>query len=127
MPKVKVRIPEVTYIMWMDFCGYGISPEEVQEVHDRIYNKANILLEDGSMFGEEGLQEHPFINGFSYSLKAPFPYKMKAIEIKCCFIQLTNWYPQILWLFFQMLLLLSVLAMEYKFFDVQFFLYYSVK
>jgi cysteine-S-conjugate beta-lyase len=52
MPKVKVRIPEGTYIMWMDFSGYGLSPEEV---HDRIYNKANVLLEDGKMFGEEGL------------------------------------------------------------------------
>lgn len=52
MPKVKVRIPEGTYIMWMDFSAYGISPEEI---HDRIYNKANVLLEDGKMFGEEGL------------------------------------------------------------------------
>ena len=52
MPKVKVRIPEGTYVMWMDFSGYGISPKEV---HDRIYNKANVLLEDGVMFGEEGL------------------------------------------------------------------------
>jgi cysteine-S-conjugate beta-lyase len=52
MPKVKVRIPEGTYIMWMDFSGYGLSPEEV---HDRIYNKANVILEDGKMFGEEGL------------------------------------------------------------------------
>lgn len=53
MPKVKVTIPEGTYVMWMDFSGYGITPEEV---HDRIYNKANVLLEDGKMFGEEGLQ-----------------------------------------------------------------------
>ena len=52
MPMVKVRIPEGTYIMWMDFSGYGLTPEEV---HDRIYNKANVLLEDGKMFGEEGL------------------------------------------------------------------------
>ncbi len=52
MPKVKMRIPEGTYIMWMDFSGYGITPEEV---HDRIYNRANVLLEDGKMFGEEGL------------------------------------------------------------------------
>ncbi len=51
MPKVKTRIPEGTYLMWLDFSGYGISPEEV---HDRIYNKANVILEDGSMFGEEG-------------------------------------------------------------------------
>ncbi|HHY71984.1 MAG TPA: pyridoxal phosphate-dependent aminotransferase [Bacillus bacterium] len=52
MPKVKVRVPEGTYLLWMDFSGYGISP---QEVHDRIYNRANVILEDGSMFGEEGL------------------------------------------------------------------------
>jgi cystathionine beta-lyase len=52
MPKVKVRIPEGTYIMWMDFSGYGLTPEEV---HNRIYNKANVILEDGKLFGEEGL------------------------------------------------------------------------
>ncbi|GGB44154.1 MalY/PatB family protein [Fictibacillus barbaricus] len=52
MTKVKVRIPEGTYIMWMDFSEYGLTPEEV---HDRIYNKANVLLEDGVMFGEEGV------------------------------------------------------------------------
>ena len=40
MPKVKVRIPEGTYVMWMDFSGYGVSPEEV---HDRIYNQANVI------------------------------------------------------------------------------------
>jgi len=53
MPKVKVRIPEGTYVMWMDFSGYGISPKEV---HERIYNRANVLLQDGVMFGKEGLE-----------------------------------------------------------------------
>jgi cysteine-S-conjugate beta-lyase len=53
MPKVKAIIPEGTYVMWLDFSGYGLSPKEV---HERIYNKANVLLEDGKMFGEEGLQ-----------------------------------------------------------------------
>lgn len=52
MPQVKVYIPEGTYVMWMDFSGYGLTPDEV---HDRIYNKANVLLEDGKMFGNEGL------------------------------------------------------------------------
>ncbi|MGE7926662.1 MalY/PatB family protein [Lysinibacillus xylanilyticus] len=51
MPTVKVRIPEGTYVMWMDFSGYGIP---AQDVHDRIYNKANVLLEDGHLFGIEG-------------------------------------------------------------------------
>lgn len=53
MPKVKVQIPEGTYVMWMDFSGYGISPKEV---HERIYDRANVLLEDGVMFGKEGLE-----------------------------------------------------------------------
>lgn len=52
MPKVGVRIPEGTYVMWLDFSGYGLSPEDV---HERIYHRANVILEDGSMFGEEGL------------------------------------------------------------------------
>lgn len=51
LPKVDFHIPEGTYVMWLDFSGYDISPEAV---HDRIYNKANVLLEDGGMFGEEG-------------------------------------------------------------------------
>ncbi len=53
MPQVKVQIPEGTYVMWMDFSSYGLTPDEV---HDRIYNKANVLLEDGKMFGDEGIQ-----------------------------------------------------------------------
>lgn len=51
LPTVKVTIPEGTYVMWMDFNGYGLS---AQEIHHRIYNKANVLLEDGDLFGKEG-------------------------------------------------------------------------
>lgn len=51
MPEVKFRIPEGTYIGWMDFRGYGLSPEAV---HRRIYVEANVVLEDGHLFGEEG-------------------------------------------------------------------------
>lgn len=51
MPTVKVRIPEGTYVLWMDFSGYRLSS---QEIHDRIYNKANVILEDGHLFGIEG-------------------------------------------------------------------------
>jgi len=51
MPKVKMLVPEGTYIIWMDFRGYGISDKAV---HDRIYSEANVLLEDGFRFGEGG-------------------------------------------------------------------------
>ena len=47
MPKVKCRRPDGTYIMWMDFREYGLSAEEI---HDKIYNKAGVLLEGGLMF-----------------------------------------------------------------------------
>jgi cystathionine beta-lyase len=47
MPKVKCRRPDGTYILWMDFREYGLSPEEI---HDRIYNRANVLLEGGLLF-----------------------------------------------------------------------------
>jgi cystathionine beta-lyase len=47
MPTVKCRRPDGTYIMWMDFRGCGLTPEEI---HDRIYRKANVLLEGGHMF-----------------------------------------------------------------------------
>ncbi len=47
LPGVKVRKPEGTYVLWMDFKDTGLTPEEV---HDRIYNKANVCLEPGEMF-----------------------------------------------------------------------------
>ncbi len=50
MPKVRFRKPEGTYIGWMDFSAYGLSPKEV---HNRIYNKANVVLEDGALFGNK--------------------------------------------------------------------------
>jgi cystathionine beta-lyase len=50
MPKVKCRRPEGTYILWMDFREYGLSAEEI---HDRIYRQANVVLEGGLMFDSE--------------------------------------------------------------------------
>ena len=47
MPRVKCRRPDGTYILWMDFREYGLSAEEI---HDRIYCKANVLLEGGLIF-----------------------------------------------------------------------------
>lgn len=44
MPKLKVWRPEGTYILWLDFTQYGLSSEEI---HERIYNKAKVMLQDG--------------------------------------------------------------------------------
>ncbi|NWQ41901.1 pyridoxal phosphate-dependent aminotransferase [Bacillus sp. EB106-08-02-XG196] len=71
LPYVKVRIPEGTYVMWLDFSEYGLTSKEV---HDRIYNKANVLLEDGEMFGEEG-------EGFQrICIPTPRPIIIEALE-----------------------------------------------
>lgn len=71
MPQVKVYIPEGTYVLWLDFSGYGINAEEI---HDRIYNKANVLLEDGGMFGEEGLMYQRIC------IPSPRPLIQEALE-----------------------------------------------
>ncbi|MDQ1000053.1 cystathionine beta-lyase [Neobacillus niacini] len=71
LPTVKVRIPEGTYVMWLDFSEYGLTSKEV---HNRIYNKANVLLEDGEMFGVEG-------EGFQrICIPTPRPIIIEALE-----------------------------------------------
>lgn len=51
IPEVRFRIPEGTYIGWLDFRDTGLTSAEV---HKRIYQQANVVLEDGEMFGTEG-------------------------------------------------------------------------
>ncbi len=50
-PKIKVIVPEGTYLLWLDFSGFGLSDKEINE---RILNKAKVWLDSGSMFGKEG-------------------------------------------------------------------------
>ncbi len=50
MPNVKAYRPEGTYVLWMDMRELNLSDEEIFE---RIYNKANVILEPGVMFDPE--------------------------------------------------------------------------
>lgn len=50
-PKIKVMIPEGTYLLWLDFSAFGLSDEEIDE---RILNRAKVWLDNGKMFGDEG-------------------------------------------------------------------------
>ena len=50
MPRLKIARPEGTYILWMDFSGYGLDPDEV---NDRILKKCGVILERGELFDEE--------------------------------------------------------------------------
>ena len=46
----------------------------LKEVHERIYNKANVVLEDGELFGEEG-------EGFQrICIPSPRPIIKEALE-----------------------------------------------
>lgn len=55
MPKLKIRKPEATYCLWMDFSAYGLSGEEI---HHRIYDVANVILQDGTVHDPELGQYH---------------------------------------------------------------------
>ena len=50
-PKIKVIVPEGTYLLWLDFSGFSLTDKEINE---RILNKAKVWLDSGSMFGKEG-------------------------------------------------------------------------
>ena len=50
LPKAKVVDPEGTYLLWIDFSGYGLNHEELE---DLIINKAKLWLDSGAIFGVE--------------------------------------------------------------------------
>jgi cystathionine beta-lyase len=71
LPFVTFNIPEGTYIGWMDFKGSGLSQKEV---HQKIYVDANVVLEDGEMFGAGG-------EGFQrICVPSPRPLLEEALE-----------------------------------------------
>lgn len=52
MPKVVLSVPEGTYLVWLDFNAYGL---ELRDLEDRIQKKAKLWLDEGIIFGKEGL------------------------------------------------------------------------
>lgn len=50
LPKVRFWKPEGTYVVWMDFSYYG----STDDVFRRLNKNANLLLDKGSAYGEEG-------------------------------------------------------------------------
>lgn len=49
--KIKVMKPQGTYLIWLDFSAYDISDEELKSI---LRNEANVILNRGLDFGEEG-------------------------------------------------------------------------
>ncbi|MHA1670370.1 MAG: MalY/PatB family protein [Promethearchaeota archaeon] len=51
LPDVKYIEPEGTYLGWLDFNSVGLNDEELKNI---ILNKANVVLDDGKLFGPGG-------------------------------------------------------------------------
>lgn len=51
LPKLKLIIPEATYLLWIDFREYGLTDKELRNT---IINKCNLWLDDGIIFGKSG-------------------------------------------------------------------------
>lgn len=51
LPEIKTVKPEGTYLMWLDFNGLNIIPEEIT---DMLIKDAKVAMNDGASFGENG-------------------------------------------------------------------------
>ncbi|MCK5674148.1 MAG: pyridoxal phosphate-dependent aminotransferase [Spirochaetales bacterium] len=52
LPELGYRIPEGTYFAWIDLRRYGFSAEQLEDI---MRKKAGVLLDEGYIFGEEGI------------------------------------------------------------------------
>jgi len=51
LPKIKYSDLQGTYLMWLDFRGYGLDDESINKL---LINKAEVGLNKGNVFGEQG-------------------------------------------------------------------------
>lgn len=53
MPRVKVVLPEASYLSWLDFSDYGLTHKQLA---DKLLNEARVALNDGTTFGGDAYQ-----------------------------------------------------------------------
>jgi cystathionine beta-lyase len=51
LPKIRLVEPQGTYLLWLDFSGYGLTQTELD---GKIIEDAGLWLDSGTMFGAEG-------------------------------------------------------------------------
>lgn len=51
LPQIQLIEPEGTYLLWLDFCGLGLTEKELEEL---VVKKAKLWLDRGAVFGPEG-------------------------------------------------------------------------
>lgn len=52
VPDVRAVMPEASFLMWLDFRNLGLSQEELMRL---MVEKAHLALNDGAMFGSQGI------------------------------------------------------------------------
>jgi cysteine-S-conjugate beta-lyase len=52
LPKIKLSKLEGTYLLWLDFRGFGLNDDII---NDLLINRAGVGLNKGSVFGEQGI------------------------------------------------------------------------
>lgn len=50
-PAVKVVLPEVSFLVWLDFSALGLSQDQLMKF---LVNEAHVAVNDGAMFGSQG-------------------------------------------------------------------------
>lgn len=71
MPRIKMTPMEATYLAWLDFREYGL-PE--QEMNRLLIDKAEIVLNKGSIYGKEG------VGFFRLNFACPFQVVEEALS-----------------------------------------------
>lgn len=83
IPKVKVVLPEASYLAWLDFSAYGLPHSELA---DRLINEAHVALNDGTTFGMQspegtnGKGGRPYENCFRINLGCPRATLLEGLE-----------------------------------------------
>ncbi len=69
--KIKVMLPEATYLIWLDFSAYQLGDEALKS---KLSQKAKVILNEGKSFGTEG-ENHARFNA-----AAPFSIIEEATQ-----------------------------------------------
>ena len=82
-PKAKMVEPEGTYLVWVDFSGYGFTDEELEHI---MVEEEHLWLDSGKVFGPATAQFERF------NLACPRATVVKAMEqLKAALDNHTKW------------------------------------
>lgn len=77
LPKAKCLKPEGSYIIWIDFSGYGLTDEEIQT---KIFDEAKVVLQGGANFDASNQYQRVCLSSPYAMIKEAFERIAKAFE-----------------------------------------------